>query len=230
METTGVRSWWQASCNSARKQSNKDLLGSLVRHGQVLTSLSLDFEDLETASAMVHILQIEAQIFLCVNLLFSNILIEAALRPSTETLILIRCRASILKASTCRTCAPNSDTPAAETTMIQKPERKKQQVLKVLLMMLVFSPKRQAKTFETVAKVITATREEQTAASCRTPTCSRSLEPTKRQQHLQAQHKRQARKPANPKVAKIHYTLNINHLGMQNRVKMIVDNERLNLT
>jgi hypothetical protein len=167
METTGVHSW-QARCNSAREQSNKDLLGCPVHHGQALTSLSLDLEDLETASVMVYILQIEAQIFLCVNLLFNKTEIEAALRPSRETLILIRCRVSILKASKCHICAPNSDTLAVETTMIQKPERKKQQ-------RLVFSPKRQAKAYETVAKVITATREEQTAASCRTPTSSRSL-------------------------------------------------------
>lgn len=167
---------------------------------------------------MVHILQIEAQIFLCVNSLFSKTEIEAASRPSRETLIRIRCRASTLKASTCRKCVPNSDTPAAETTMIQKPERKKQQ-------MLTFSPKRQAKTCETVTKAIMATTEEQTAASCRTLTCSPSLWPTKRQQHLQTQLKHQARKPsANPKVAKIRYTLKINHQGRQNRVKMIIDN------
>lgn len=224
MKTTGVRSWWQASCNSARKQSNKDLLGSPVRHGQVLTSLSLDFEDLETASAMVYILQIEAQIFLCVNLLFNKTEIEAALRPSTETLIQIRCRVSILKASTCHICAPNSGTPVVGTTVIQEPERKNQQ-------MLVFSPKRQAKAYETVTKVIMATREQQTAASCHTPTSSHSLWPTKRQQRLPAQRKRQARKPpANPKVAKTHYTPSTNHSGMQNKANMIVDDQKSNST
>ena len=166
---------------------------------QVLTSWSLDFEDLETVSAIVCILRIKAQIFLYVNLLFNKTEIEAASRPSTEMLVLTRCRVSILKASTYHLCVPNSDTPAAEITVIQKPEREKQQ-------MLVFSPKRQAKTFETVAKVTTATKEEQTAASCRTPTCSHSLWPTKRPQQLQEQHKLPARKPlANQKVAKIHY-------------------------